>query len=459
MTSKIDRRMLDARLSSSSVAPAAAIPLACLAAACLLALATLGCRATPCTVAGTERCGCTSSGGCDPGLTCSSGVCLPPGDPPAGSPPAAPPPSGPAAAPGEPPVDEATIPPLSPRTFVFKKRIRREGSSPWAPAFAHHVYAYDLAARSERLISTLDDPGTGAWNVSGGSVSPDRRWIAFGKQDFRYSPEDRQVPNTIGGILWAVSADGKAFKRLTPPFAEQHTFTHYDVSYRYPVWAPDGRTVYFQDLRSHPCAPTSTVDGCPISGIGAVTDAFVAGWDHPRNACTGEIPLDVHPDGRTLLVWRYNCYRLPNGIAEVTLYRTAPPGEKRYIARQTSERDGVVTSTNLDPFEASWLPDGSAIFIVGPGPTRKATPDWTGAKFRSGVHRWTEAGGVQLFYEPAVDDRDVVDIAISRAGDAVIAVTSRVPDNDTTQLYLLDLQTGKLGAQLTTDGDNVAPAW
>jgi hypothetical protein len=435
--------------------PRMARPLAAIASVLVLCAVCSGCPASrTCAVPGTSGCECTAAGTCDPGLTCTSGVCLRPGEPP---------PSGTPTNPTEPPVNEAAITPLPPKTFVFKKRFKREGDKPDEPVHAFHLYAYDLATRSERLISTLDDPGKGGWYVAGGKPSPDRRWIAFGKQDFRVSPEDRKHISTKGGIVWSVSADGKAFKRLTAPFAEEHVFSSYDVRYNDPVWSSDGTTVYFEDWRFNNCVPGYGVHGCMKASLRAATNLAVTTEWVFGTSCIGEIPVDIHPSGQTVLVRRLNCQRAADGLVEMTLNGKAVPTDKRYIAKRSTEYYstvlGKIVTFNFDPQEAAWLPDGSGVLIVGSGPTKKAAPDPSGQKFRWGVHRWTEGADVKLLYEPETDDRDITDIAVSKAGDVIVVVTSRVPGNETSQLYLFDLQTGKLGEQLTNAGDNVTPAW
>src|SRR5215213_2730837 len=52
------------------------------------------------------------------------------------------------------------VTPLPPRTFVFKRELFR-GMDGTSRVVARHLYAFDLELKSERLISTFDDPGQG----------------------------------------------------------------------------------------------------------------------------------------------------------------------------------------------------------------------------------------------------------------------------------------------------------
>jgi hypothetical protein len=373
------------------------------------------------------------------------------------------------------------IQPLSPDTVVFVKRLRRGEErriSGVFPLYAYHLYALDLAQRTERLISNLDDDGIKPGIDPGRfSVSPDRRWIAFGSSEFRHSLDDRKL-GFSGPILWSVSADGKQFRRLTQPTTEQLdkggacsseqgclrgetcqsnvcTRPSLSVSYTAPIWAPDGKTVYFQERLSWICPPGLTdIHFCLIVRARSAQPPALDGWRAPIG-CTIDDPWALSRDGQSLLVHRHNCVGRSPGLFELTgLDRPDTPVEGRVITKFTG------TGT-LNPTDATWLPDGSGVLLVAQGDVVKTAKnaEFPIRFFRQGLYLWKTSGETQPLYAPETDKVDVAAVTVTKAGQVVVEVVRHDGGPDNSQLHLFDLAGAKLGEQLTRDGDNVEPRW
>jgi hypothetical protein len=270
--------------------------------------------------------------------------------------------------------------------------------------------------------------------------------------------------------------DGKQFKRLTPPldepldkggpckpngclFGERCDATgtcrkeSLDVSYRYPVWSPDGKTVYFTQLLWWVCS-ASSIRPCVYAAVRSASGGAMRTWNAPFNSCIADVPLAVSPVTNSLLVSRGSCVNFTSGLYE---WITEPPAEKRLIAAYSNG----TSSEYFDPEEsAAWLPDGSGFLFVAQGKTKKVTIGPNRLRFyRQGIYRWTESAGVKLLYEPPEDGLDIQSLAISASGQAVVEVIRPTEVDDNSQLHLFDIQTGTLGEQLTTSGDNKLPSW
>ncbi len=109
----------------------------------------------------------------------------------------------------------SSITPLAKTAFVYIKYPR--GSN------VGHIHSYDLATKKDTLITKLDDNGTTGTASPQGTLSPDRRWIAF-RAFFRPEAKDTSSGLAMPSI-WKVSVDGKHFKRLTTPLPNPNTIT------------------------------------------------------------------------------------------------------------------------------------------------------------------------------------------------------------------------------------------
>ena len=435
-----------------------------------------GCPATkPGTcVPATAGCTCAPNGLCDPGLSCSSGVCSPGGGGNGGAAPI-----GGAGGTTPPP---STGDELSPRTFVFNKLIRR-GSTPSSvsnqvfPNYFRHLYAYDLTTRTERSITNYDDEGK--TEVGGGvlhAVSPDRQWIAFYSTKFRRPAEEDVTTGVRSGAIWAVSASGQNFKRLSPPLGDdiqngapcasdrgcpvhRQCATGFcravdlDLHFGPLLWSRDGSTIYFEESWRSVCqAGVTDIRLCFFGSVRWLTNSIFDRSASPDDAvrCSSSRPLALHPQLNQLLVFRHDCFRGTAGFHQWAVAPDGKPSEARFLQQ--------ALPFLRPPATAAWLPDGSTL-VIAAGQTEKprsTTPGDIRQRYRGGVHTWTEAGGFQKLYEPT-DDSDVVALTVSPAGDVVVEVQSGEPV--VSQLHLFDLAARKLGEQLTRDGSNAAPAF
>jgi hypothetical protein len=361
-----------------------------------------------------------------------------------------------------------SITPLPKSTLIFLKAFARPAST-----FAYHFYSYDLESRQERLITELDDNGKDGFSISGQlSISPDRKWIAFGSRDFRKTPEDGLLIKR-GGILWAVSVDGRQFRRLTPPIKEPLHEAGYcgtsgsvcgygetcsagrcirpqlTVQYLSPVWAADGQTVYFEEQHSWVCGTLNSPRACIFALIGSVRDNQIT---HAKSAdsCISDAPVALNPAQGILLVQRHACPK-----TEMSgLHEWSPDSltEKRQILAYT---DASNSHLNGQTNASTWLPDGSSILAaVQRGPKTPPSRDYL-----TELVQISASGEVKTLFKPAAETQDVEDVTVSSTGQVVLQISQTTGDQKSSQLYSFDLASSSLGPQLTQSGDNRSPAF
>jgi hypothetical protein len=363
------------------------------------------------------------------------------------------------------------ITPLSPKTFVFERELLRgmDGTSRIA---ARHLYAYDLDSRAERLLTNFDDPGQGSGKsvLPGFSVSPDRKWIAFGSTNFRQSFDDGKWTFKTS-ILWAVSADGQQFRRLTPPPTERWDQTipcatqsqcigfgercnalfcvrdGLNMFYQYPVWSADGETVYFAHTLFWTCPGINISRLCLVTFLrgasgGQITD------NGPELNCATMSALSLNRTGDGLLVHQGNyCSNGGSGLHE---YAVKPLANKRTLISDPPYN----ANPRIDPYgTATWLPDGSGVLYIATGILKQ--PPRSG--FRMGLYQWSASTQTtQPVYEPTTDDIDIKDVTAAASGEIVLEVETTTGAAKSTDLYLFEREGAKL-TRLTTSGNNSTP--
>ena len=226
-----------------------------------------------------------------------------------------------------------------------------------------------------------------------------------------------------------------------------------------PALVRDGQTIYFEQRLTSDCNPYYLVDAtdfdiltyCNYSRVQPIINGKVQPWLTPSYKCFHASPLAVHPQRDVLMMTRADCVSGRSGFWEWTLNAGADPSERQL----TTPHVGLPGLA-----DAAWLPDGASLVVIA-GQTKKTivNPEGPERPHRMGVQVWKELTGYQLLYEPQDDATDILGLAISAAGDAVVEVSRTVGDRENTQLYLFDLKAGKLGDQLTQDEENGAPAW
>jgi hypothetical protein len=336
---------------------------------------------------------------------------------------------------------EGQIPALPPKAFIFVRQA--------APA-SYHLYAYDLERKSQTLISRLDDT---THSFGGGAVSNDRRWVAFGAHGFRANPSELLKK---AGALWAVSADGKQFKRLSPelkivdgteacakqsdcPLGQTCSGTckwaNLSSGFGYPIWTADDKTVYFQFALAFSCVGLP-VSSCLGASVTAVRDgAFLPTPDSPcRFAGTPNLHL---PTGK-LVVYQTGCGGPSTGFYEWTL---DPLASKQMLLGVATGMDVVTNPV--------WLSDGSGILF-------SFTNSSEGYE---GIARWNASTGErQVIYRTPDANTAIGTIASGPGGTVVFDLSTKVGMDVKTDLQLLDLQASKT-TPLTTTGDSSSPGW
>jgi hypothetical protein len=426
-----------------------------------VALATLACacqgRGDDCAV-GSEGCACTAAGRCDDPLSCTDGVCssssgggpatasggAPPGS--SGGPPSQSSGGATAGPLGFSEADTASIQPMPATEFVFQRLVKQRDD------LVSHIYAFDLATRTERLISKLDqDIGRGD-EIRQMAVSADRRWIAFSSVLFRISDEDYFKYFFFQDVLWALSADGKMIRRLTkPPVGPLNVVSgstcvsdsqcvdsvcrmnrcelrNYNIQYEHIAWAPDGKSVVYGEQQSWLGGPFGLVSGTSLAAV-SISGGQKQTMSGPLpSGCLATTPLDFHPLTGALLVSLVNCFSMP---AAGGFYEW---GVNPFVRQRMLTREPVLSSVISRTTE--WLADGSAFVFVA-------------KEKRYGLYQWESSPMPRYgkIYEPPTEDIDVVDFGISKAEDVVVHIQQKVPGVENRffhQLHLLDNDTHQL---------------
>jgi hypothetical protein len=353
-------------------------------------------------------------------------------------------------------------PTLPASSFVFLKRFRRDQQTFLGrvyPIYFTHIYALDLTTKAQTLISSLDDDGKKPYGPEKVALSPDHRWVTFASS-FRLADEDKRIPGVSTNLVWAVSVDGKQYKRLTPPPPSEEIEPRLQgrlaIEYSSPRWSSDGASVFLQEKYAWQVCPYTApaVIGttCILNKLRAVSDQKFASWAIAPLSCTLEAPIAFHPEKNIFLLQRKGCSGAGSGFWEYsTPTATEPPREIRVYP--------IGTAGLFDPTDGAWLPDGSGFLLVA-GQTKKSlvNPEGDERRYRMGIHLVSDDLHIRRLYEPEDDQTDVVSLDISKTGDVVVEVRKTIGTQESSQLFRFDPQTGTVGEQLTVDGDNGAPA-
>jgi hypothetical protein len=310
--------------------------------------------------------------------------------------------------------------------------------------------------------------------------------VAFTSSTFRRKAGDNPS-HFEADIVWAVSVDGRQWKRLSPPLPEDYdkgpgcvgdstcplsshclytsvggvqerrcVRVNLDVSYGHPTWSRDGQTLYFEEGFSVDCNPYivnlndfSNFHLCMYSIVQSVSDSAFRSLPRDRY-CYDAVPLAFNPRAEQLLVNHESCKG-----AEALREFSVQAGTDSMPVKTLELPAGL-----LDRDDAAWLPDGSGLLLVA-AQTKKTVvnAEGYGRRYRVGVHRWSEGTGFARLYESATDDTDIGSLAVSSSGEVVVEVIRTVDGKDSSQIHLFDARTGTIGDALTRGDSNGQPDW
>ena len=368
---------------------------------------------------------------------------------------------------GGPPDVPSGLQPLPDSTFVFERRVLVDGS------WISHLYAYDLASRTERLLSKLDHEGRST-DLKGLAVSPDRKWIAFTEWDFRTNAADSRQ-SFVDGIVWVINVAGGEVRRLTVPglpdlnqngaactmdsdcsgaticVTGKCTYENFISQYLHPTWAPDGQSIFMVHWSSW---TTVGPTGAPALGGGGVTASVpFSGGPHTSYGlmgCGGKTPIAFHPDGRRALVGLDVCTdRKVEGFHEYTLNPFTYKGP-------LTEAPAIFSWATTEA--AAWLPDGSGFLYLGYNSRKAQGSGFEGR--REGLYFWDATRNQhQIWFEAPTDDLDITDFALSRDGKTLIVATRKpVEGGFLNEFAKFDLVTHQL-APLPLPHAVIRPRW
>jgi hypothetical protein len=325
---------------------------------------------------------------------------------------------GPNTAPG--PSSEQTVPPTA---LVYRKEVTVGGRTD------HHLYAYDLVARTERLLSDLDAANGQQGHFDACAISADRSSVAFFSSDFRVPPEER--PGARGAV-WSVSADGKTFRQLASALTLRGTVQNreggnetYQPDYylKYPAWAADGRSLHFGLMLVFVRGTTTSA-----THLLGSTDGPLQG-----TACEWTTPAAIHPVDGALLAHRRECRGVPAGL---WVYDGKPVAPQRMLIPERPPADQPGEQWSLATGHAqAWLRDGTGmLLIVNPA-----------KGVRSRLVRWSAAANdFKTVYTPSNPGELLTAVRVGPRGDVLLTL-SEEPEKDRPvhSLAVLDLAAGQ----------------
>lgn len=246
-------------------------------------------------------------------------------------------------------------PALAPGTLLYVRAETRDRDV---------LLARTLATGEERVVTDLTGDGSSGWNISGYSLSPDRRRIAIASL---YAPTSEDVATGLATrAIWTFDTDGTDFRRLTPTFPDTSAGrSDFQIDVDAPAWSADGASVLF-DLGTYWWEGTMLSGGSVPWVVAASGDAPPTQWPTPLG-CSVLHPARNPATGEMLLI--HSVCVPGQGTNGLYLY---PPGGGTSPAQLVASSHG---SGGIDVYlEApSWLADGSGFLFLG---GTEAT-DWT----------------------------------------------------------------------------------
>lgn len=345
----------------------------------------------------------------------------------------------------------STLPETS---FVYAQEVRHG---------VHHIMAFDLDTQTTTVVSSLDDDGSSGTRVQSLAVSPDRAWIAFTAY-FRVDPD---ILVGASGMptepIWVVSADGKVFRRISPPLPAPATractldidctpqgeicdrfYKHCGLraasrTMSVESFTPDGAALVLRFSQSGFNTSGLVVGGSSVFTVSAAGGAPTGAID-VNGTCPVAVPGDVH-DGQLLVMRGVGiapiCAR--DGVYKVP-YPPAGTGEPIVLGDP-----GIAVNFDVSDVAPRWAKDGSGLLFAG-----------TEQIVRHGLYA-ASPDGKRVTRVADFGDKLIDTIAIGDPPDVAIVetFTSATSGRD---LYQVDLATGA-ARPLTTGGTSSLPAF
>jgi hypothetical protein len=313
-------------------------------------------------------------------------------------------------------------------SMVFGKSVVVAGAT------QRHLYAYDLGTHALRLISDLEGKGFDAC-----SISPDRRTIAINTYGFRAEPQEPQS-GPAAQMIWSISADGKTYKRLTPP-GYQYKLDCGEPPHMYldgrvmsdPIWTADSKVVVFGMRLSYRDSFIDTTGTVNVDADNYTVMATTANQCGSGSDCLANTPEAPHPSNGLFLARAERCDRSNPGLLEVS---TGPVALKRpLVANKDLKSDQPAETWTMGQASRThaWLRDGSGLLIT-------VIPD---KGYKNRVVRWTEAtGAFKTVFTPDKQTQVITQVEVGPAGDVFIRLADKVGDAYVPSFKRLDLASG-----------------
>ncbi len=243
------------------------------------------------------------------------------------------------------------------------------------PGVVLHLSGYGLGTRlydggSGKLLLTLKDEAPG-FKRGDARLSPDGKWVAVLGQVMVVTPPGvparPQLPEVGNQKLYMVDVTGDG--GLGEPIAE-------GLNPGRLVWAADGNSLFFAENAEERGRRGNQAVDTTFHGIDAKTGKKVA---LPK--LDGYFPVDVSPDGKTLLASKFGPEKKPGGgwertdhMIDLATFKISPVDDvAAQVCQFHPDGNGLIVTRPADPKKPPGIDDPLAFFVYDLA-TKKETP-------------------------------------------------------------------------------------
>jgi len=302
------------------------------------------------------------------------------------------------------------------------------------------LVARDLTSGSERVVTDLTGDGSRGWNISGFSLSPDRRRIAIASL---YGPTKEDTATGLATrAIWTLTTEGRDFRRLTPTVPNASSGrSGYNVSVGNPIWNATGSHILF-DFGTYWYKGTRLEGGSVPWIVPASAAEPPTIWPAPLG-CSILYPSRNPVTGEMLLI---HSVCVPPAKDGLYLY----PAEGSTAPKQLLAASHASGGISIFLTAPSWLPDGSGFLFVGWSEATDANPSLFAYDMGTGK-------AAPVLVPPA--KQHVYATAVAPDGSKIVYCLRDDTDGHR-DLHLVDLTVSPpTDTPLTTDGASCSPAF
>lgn len=304
------------------------------------------------------------------------------------------------------------------------------------------LVARTLATGEEHAITDLTGDGSSGWNISGYSLSPDRRRIALTSL---YAPTSEDTATGLATrAVWTLDTDGTDFLRLTPTFPnDSGGRSNYSISVDGPVWTSDGAFVLYT-VGTYWWEGTTLEGGATPWIVAASGSSYPTTW--PTSFGCTVIHASRNPATGDMLLIHSVCVPSVGSGDGLYLYPADGGTSPTQLLAASRAADGIDVSLETP----SWLADGSGFVFIG----ESSATDWRPAIF---AYDMGSRAASLVFAPPA--DSVMGNAAIAPDASSIVYCLQNTTAGSR-DLHLIDLSTSPpTDTALTHDGMSCSPSF